>query len=215
MFVPQGWKMELAGIADPVDKWRTAVEIARLADRLGLDSVWVYDPLPQRAGAAHETVFERMDHPRRDQPGHRARDARSDGDVHPVPPPGTHRQDHLQPRRDLGRSTHLQGVGASWYEHEFTGYGYDFPAAADRIRMLQGGRRDRHRHVGRADVLLRRAVLPPPGGPVRPETVATTPPPGPHRGGGGADDPSGGGQARRRVELRWHAPRSSRTRPRC
>ena len=29
VFVPQGWKMELASIADPRDKWAKAVEVAR------------------------------------------------------------------------------------------------------------------------------------------------------------------------------------------
>ena len=29
------------------------------------------------------------------------------------------------------------GVGAGWYEHEYNGYGYGFPAAKDRIRMLR------------------------------------------------------------------------------
>ena len=31
----------------------------------------------------------------------------------------------------------IWGIGAGWYEHEFKGYGYDFPAPADRIRMLR------------------------------------------------------------------------------
>src|SRR5262249_4944635 len=32
----------------------------------------------------------------------------------------------------------IWGVGAGWYEHEFTGYGYEFPKASERIRLLRG-----------------------------------------------------------------------------
>ena len=41
VFIPQGWKMELSSIAEPVDKWTKAVEIAELAEQLGYDSLWV------------------------------------------------------------------------------------------------------------------------------------------------------------------------------
>ena len=34
VFVPQGWKMELASIPDPQDKWAKAVEVARVAAAL-------------------------------------------------------------------------------------------------------------------------------------------------------------------------------------
>ena len=57
-FVPQGWKMELAGIADPQDKWAKAVEIAVLAEELGYDSLWAYDHFHNVPVPAHETMFE-------------------------------------------------------------------------------------------------------------------------------------------------------------
>ena len=57
-FIPQGWKMELAGIADPQAKWAKAVEIAVLAEELGYDSLWVYDHFHNVPVPAHETMFE-------------------------------------------------------------------------------------------------------------------------------------------------------------
>ena len=49
-FVPQGWKMELAGIAGPQAKWAKAVEVA--AGRgAGLRLALGLRPLPQRARA--------------------------------------------------------------------------------------------------------------------------------------------------------------------
>lgn len=40
VLVPQGWKMELSSIEDPVDEWAKAGEVA---EQLGYDSLWVYD----------------------------------------------------------------------------------------------------------------------------------------------------------------------------
>jgi alkanesulfonate monooxygenase SsuD/methylene tetrahydromethanopterin reductase-like flavin-dependent oxidoreductase (luciferase family) len=31
------------------------------------------------------------------------------------------------------------GIGAGWYEHEWTAYGYGFPSAGDRLAMLEDG----------------------------------------------------------------------------
>ena len=39
------------------------------------------------------------------------------------------------------------GIGAGWYEHEFNGYGYEFPAAKDRIGDAARDRRDREGDV--------------------------------------------------------------------
>ena len=58
VFVPQGWKMELASIADPTDKWAKAVEIATLAEELGYDSLWVYDHFHNVPRPAQEAMFE-------------------------------------------------------------------------------------------------------------------------------------------------------------
>ena len=35
--------MELAGITGAAEQWRTAVDVAVLAENLGYDSIWVYD----------------------------------------------------------------------------------------------------------------------------------------------------------------------------
>ena len=68
VFVPQGWKMELASIDDPQAKWAKAVEIAKLAEELGFDSLWVYDHFHNvpRAGARDDVRV--LDDDRRDQP---------------------------------------------------------------------------------------------------------------------------------------------------
>ena len=58
VFMPQGWKMELASIDGAATKWAKAVEIAKLAEDLGFDSLWVYDHVHNVPRPAQEAVFE-------------------------------------------------------------------------------------------------------------------------------------------------------------
>ena len=57
MFMPQGWKMELSSIDGAEAKWQKAVELALLAERLGYDSIWLYDHFHNVPKPAHEAVF--------------------------------------------------------------------------------------------------------------------------------------------------------------
>ena len=50
--------MDLVSISDPVDKWAKAVEVAKYAEELNLDSLWVYDHFHNVPKPAHETVFD-------------------------------------------------------------------------------------------------------------------------------------------------------------
>lgn len=56
--MPQGWKMELAGIDGAEAKGNRAVEIAHLAEQLGFDSIWLYDHFHNVPRPAHDAVFE-------------------------------------------------------------------------------------------------------------------------------------------------------------
>ena len=57
LIVPQGWRLDLAHIADPVEQFEHAVRTAQAAERLGFDSIWLYDHLQTRAGEP-ESTFE-------------------------------------------------------------------------------------------------------------------------------------------------------------
>ena len=50
--------MELAGINGAAEQWKTAVDIAVLAEKLGYDSIWVYDHFHNVPKPAQEAVFE-------------------------------------------------------------------------------------------------------------------------------------------------------------
>ena len=135
VFIPQGWKMELASISDPVDKWAKAVEVAVLAEDLGLDSLWVYDHFHNVPVPAHETMFECWTTIAAiSQRTSRIMLGQMVG-CSPYRPPALLAK--ITSNIDvLSNGRLIWGIGAGWYDHEFTGYGYDFPRAADRIGML-------------------------------------------------------------------------------
>ncbi|WP_208027961.1 LLM class F420-dependent oxidoreductase [Rhabdothermincola sediminis] len=135
-FVPQGWKMELAGIADPQDKWAKAVEVAELAEQLGYDSVWVYDHFHNVPVPAHETVFECWTTLAAiSQRTSRIRLGQMVGCAS-YRNPGLLAK--ITSNLDVISGGRLDwGIGAGWYDHEYRAYGYEFPPARDRIRMLR------------------------------------------------------------------------------
>src|SRR5437588_12279983 len=57
VFVPQGWRLDLAGI-EPAQHWQTMLDVARRAEAGPWESVWLYDhfhtvPVPSEE-ATHE-----------------------------------------------------------------------------------------------------------------------------------------------------------------
>ena len=55
--LPQGWRSDLTHLADPVTQFEAMVGVAREADELGADSVWLYDHV-QAVSGEPETTFE-------------------------------------------------------------------------------------------------------------------------------------------------------------
>ena len=135
VFIPQGWKMELAGFPDPQDKWAKAVEIATLAEDLGFDSLWVYDHFHNVPKPAHETMFECWTTMAAiSQRTSRIMLGQMVGCA-PYRSPALLAK--ITSNLDVMSGGRLiWGVGAGWYKHEFAGYGYEFPAPADRIRAM-------------------------------------------------------------------------------
>ena len=136
VFIPQGWKMELASITDPAAKWAKAVEIAVHAEELGYDSLWVYDHFHNVPVPAHETMFECwMTLAAISQRTDRIKLGQMVGCA-PYREPSLLAK--ITSNLDVMSGGRLiWGIGAGWYEHEFNGYGYEFPPPADRIRMLR------------------------------------------------------------------------------
>ena len=137
LFVPQGWRLDLAGI-DTADHWATMLGVAKAAEDGPFESVWVFDhfhtvPVPTQeatheawtlmAGLAAATSRVRLGQMCTcmgyRNPAYLAKVAATVDVI------------------SGGRAE--MGIGAGWYEHEWRAYGYGFPGAGDRIGMLDEG----------------------------------------------------------------------------
>ena len=136
VFIPQGWKMELVSIEDPQAKWAKAVEVAKLAEDLGLDSLWVYDHFHNVPVPAHETMFECWTTMAAiSQVTSRIKLGQMVGCA-PYRTPSLLAK--ITSNIDVMSGGRLiWGIGAGWYEHEFKGYGYPFLKASDMIGVLK------------------------------------------------------------------------------
>ena len=136
VFIPQGWKMELAGIDGAENKWKKAVEIAVKAEELGFDSIWVYDHFHNVPAPAHEAVFECWTTMAAiSQRTSRIRLGQMVG-CNSYRNPGLLAK--ITSTVDVISGGRLDwGIGAGWYENEYRGYGYDFKKPSDRIGMLK------------------------------------------------------------------------------
>jgi F420-dependent oxidoreductase-like protein len=136
VFVPQGWKNELKGIADPVAKWAKAVEIAELAEQLGFDSLWVYDHFHNVPKPAEEAVFECWT--TLAAISQRTSRIMLGQMVGCAPYRNPALLAKITANLDVISGGRLiWGIGAGWYRNEFSGYGYEFASNADRIRVMR------------------------------------------------------------------------------
>jgi F420-dependent oxidoreductase-like protein len=135
-FIPQGWKLELAGLGGAEQQWARAVEIAQLAEALGYDSLWVYDHVHNVPVPSTESMFECWTTMAAiSQVTDRIRLGQMVGCA-------SYRNPALLAKItasiDVMSGGRLDwGIGAGWYDQEYRAYGYDFPSAADRIRGMR------------------------------------------------------------------------------
>ena len=136
VFIPQGWKMELAKIPTAVEKWQASVDIAVRAEKLGFDSIWVYDHFHNVPRPAHEAVFECWTVMAAiSQLTTKIRLGQMVGCALYRPPALLAK---ITSTLDVISGGRLDwGIGAGWYENEFRSYGYQFPLPKDRIGMLR------------------------------------------------------------------------------
>jgi F420-dependent oxidoreductase-like protein len=127
--------MELESIDGGAAKWAKAVEIATLAERLGYDSVWVYDHVHNVPNPAHEAVFECW------TTVAAISQLTSTVRLGQMVGCASYRNPALLAKItstiDVISGGRLDwGIGAGWYEQEYLAYGYDFPRPAERIGGL-------------------------------------------------------------------------------
>jgi F420-dependent oxidoreductase-like protein len=134
VIVPQGWVGEYNGW-EPLDAWRRTTEVARQADRLGFESIWLFDhfhTVPQptdeitfesftslaalaalttRVRLGHIVICTAFRNPALTAKMISTMDSISGG------------------RMDLG-------IGAGWKRDEWLAYGYGFPETKERLARL-------------------------------------------------------------------------------
>jgi F420-dependent oxidoreductase-like protein len=136
VFVPQGWKMDLVEIADPVEQYEAMTAVAQAADAGPWDSVWVYDHFHTTPQPTINTTFECWT-----VTSTLARDTRRVNIGQMVGCNG-YRQPSLYAKIAstvdvASRGRLYAGLGAGWYEHEWKAYGYqwtDIPERMGRFR---------------------------------------------------------------------------------
>jgi F420-dependent oxidoreductase-like protein len=151
--VPQGWVGEYDGW-EPLDAWRRSTEVARQAERLGFESIWMYDHVHTIPRPTDEITFESFTSlaalaalTERVRIGH-------------IVICTAFRNPALTAKMistldSISRGRMDLGIGAGWKRDEWEAYGYGFPETKERLarlgddlevitRMLAG---DKHQHA--------------------------------------------------------------------
>ena len=132
--VPQGWVGEYDGW-EPLDAWRRTTEVALQAERLGFDSIWLYDHFHTIPRPTDEITFESFTSlsalaalTERIRLGHIVICTAFRN------PALTAKMISTMDTISGGRME--LGIGAGWKRDEWLAYGYGFPETAERLARL-------------------------------------------------------------------------------
>ena len=152
VIVPQGWTGEYDGW-DPIAAWTRTVAVAKQAERLGFESVWLFDHVHTVPDPTDEITFESFTslaalaaHTDRVRLGHIVICTAFRN------PALTAKMISTLDTISGGRME--LGIGAGWKRDEWEAYGYGFPSTRERLARLRddlgvitamlGGDRDEH-----------------------------------------------------------------------
>lgn len=133
VFVPQGWRMDLTGIDDPVEQYEAMTNVARVAEETGAyDSIWLYDHFHTVPEPTINTVFECWA-----ATAGLARDTSTIKIGQMVSCNGYRNPSLLAKVASttdvMSNGRLLFGLGAGWYEHEWRAYGYEWVEVPQRM----------------------------------------------------------------------------------
>ena len=134
LMAPQGWKGEYDGW-DPAEAWARTVELARHAEALGFESLWVFDHFHTVPEPTDEITFEGFSvltalamATERVRLGHMVV---CTGFRNPA------LTAKLSSTIDVISGGRFElGIGAGWKEEEWRAYGYGFPTLGERMAAL-------------------------------------------------------------------------------
>jgi len=138
VFVPQGWKMDLTGIEDPIEQFEAMTRVAKTADAGPWDSIWVFDHFHTVPEPTMNSVFESWT-----ISATLARDTQRVNVGQMVNCNGYRNPSlfaKIASTVDVASHGRLYaGYGAGWYEHEWKAYGYGFPETKERMAAFKEG----------------------------------------------------------------------------
>jgi F420-dependent oxidoreductase-like protein len=158
VIVPQGWQGEYDGW-DPLDAWRRTTEVARQAEQLGFESIWLFDHFHTVPRPTDEITFESFTSlSALAAVTSRVRLGQIVICTAFRNPALTAKMISTMDSISGGRME--LGIGAGWKEDEWRAYGYGFPETRERlavlgdhleviVRMLAGDRHDHATFEGR------------------------------------------------------------------
>jgi len=134
--IPQGWRMDLTEISDPVAKYEAMTSAAQEADTLGYDSLWLFDHFHTVPTPELETTFECFT-----SLAGLARDTKQIK-LGQMATCNGYRNPALLAKIGstidvMSHGRFILGFGAGWYEHEYRAYGYGFPDTKERMARFR------------------------------------------------------------------------------
>jgi len=136
VFVPQGWRMDLVEIDDPIDKYEAMTNVAREADKGGWNSIWVFDHFHTVPEPTMEATFECWT-----ISASLARDT-TNVNIGQMVGCNGYRNPSLYAKiaSTVDVASHgplYAGIGAGWYEHEWRAYGYEWTDTPERMGLFR------------------------------------------------------------------------------
>ncbi len=138
IIAPQGWRLDLVDIPDPIEAYEAMTRVAQEAEALGFHSVWLYDHLHTIPPPIQEVTFECWT-----SMAALARDTKRVR-LGQMVTCNSYRNPALLAKMastvDVLSHGRLElGIGAGWYEHEYRAYGYPYPSTRERLQRLREG----------------------------------------------------------------------------
>jgi len=135
IIVPQGWRMDLVGMADHVEAYEAMTRVAKEAEALGFHSIWLYDHFHTVPVPSQEVTFECWI-----STAALARDTQRVR-IGQMVTCNSYRNPALLAKMastvDVLSHGRLDfGIGAGWFEQEYRAYGYAYPDTRERLGRL-------------------------------------------------------------------------------
>ena len=135
VFVPQGWRMDLNSIKLE-DQWNTIINSASKIEELGYESIWVYDHFHTVPKPTQDPTYECWTlMSALSQTTSKVR-------LGQMCTCNSYRNPayltKVASNIDVMSNGRLEyAIGAGWYDHEYKAYGYEYPTAGIRLKMLE------------------------------------------------------------------------------